>query len=53
LGFVVWGSEKLFLGLLTKNKKFFLQIAHIGEHIKNSKRNFLKSDFLMGLSSEG
>jgi len=23
LGFVVWGSEKLFLGVLTKNKIFY------------------------------
>ena len=29
LGFVVWGSEKLFLGVLTKNKILFLQITHI------------------------
>jgi hypothetical protein len=40
LRFVVWGSEKLILGVLTKNKVFFLQITHNGEHIKNSKKNF-------------
>ena len=30
---------------------FFLQITHNGEHIKNSKKKFQKSVFLMGLSS--
>ena len=38
LGFVDWGSEKLFLGVLTKIKFFVLQITHNGEHIKNSKK---------------
>jgi hypothetical protein len=37
-GFVVWGSEKLFLGILRKIKKFFLQITQNGEDIKNSKK---------------
>jgi len=45
LGFVVWVSEKLFLGVL--------KITLNGEQIKNSKKNFKKSDFLMGLSSKG
>jgi hypothetical protein len=39
LRFVAWGSEKLFLGVLTKNNFFFVQITHNGEHIKNSKKN--------------
>jgi len=34
LGFVALESEKLFLGVLTKNN-FFLQITHNNEHIKN------------------
>ncbi len=38
LRFVVWGSEKLFLGVLTKNKFFFSQITHNDEHIKNYKK---------------
>ena len=42
LGFVVWGFEKLFLGVLTKNKIFWVQITHNGEHIKNSKKKILK-----------
>jgi len=42
LRFLVWGSEKLFLGVLTKNNFFCLQITHNGEHIKNSKKKFLK-----------
>ena len=37
LRFVVWGFKKLFLGVLTKIKFFFVQITHNGEHIKNSK----------------
>ena len=37
LGFLVWVPEKLFLGVL-KKIKFFLQITHNGEHIKNSKK---------------
>jgi hypothetical protein len=40
LGFVVWGSEKLFVGVLTKIKIIFLQITHNGEHIKNSTKKF-------------
>jgi len=39
LRFVVWGSKKLFLGVLTKIE-FFFQITHNGEHIKNSKKKF-------------
>ena len=35
LGFVVWGSEKLFVAVLTKIKIIFFQITHNGEHIKN------------------
>jgi len=40
-----------------KNRQFwkkidlFLQNTHNGEHIKNSKNDFWKSDFLMGLNS--
>jgi len=52
LEFLVWGPKKLSWKVLTKNN-FFLQITHNGEHIKNSKKNFLKSYFLMGLSSKG
>ncbi len=40
LRFVVWGSKKLFLWVLTKIKLIFLQITHNDEHIKNSKKNF-------------
>jgi len=50
LWFVVWGYKKLFLGVLTEIKFFF---ANNGEHIKNSKKNFLNSYFLMGLNSKG
>jgi len=52
LRFVVWGSEKLFLGVLTKNN-FFLKISHNGEHVKNSKKISKTSDLLMGLSIKG
>ena len=38
LGFLVWGSEKLFLWVLTKNINFFLKITHNGERNKNSKK---------------
>ena len=32
---------------------FFLQRSHNGKNIKNSKKNFCKSDFLMELNSKG
>ena len=46
--------QKVIFGGFDKNFFFFfLQITQKGEHIKNSKKNFLKSYFLMGLSSKG
>ena len=47
------GVRKVILGGFVKNKIIFLQITQNGEHIKNSKKNFQKSYFLMGLSSKG
>ena len=37
LGFVDWGSETLFMGVLINF--FFLQITHYGEHIMNSEKS--------------
>ena len=52
LRFVVWGSKKLFLGVLTKIKFFFANLQFLqfcnGEHIKNSKKKFLKILFFDG-----
>ncbi len=45
--------QKVIFGGFDKIFFFFLQITQKGEHIKNSKKNFLKSYFLMGLSSKG
>jgi hypothetical protein len=42
------GYKKLFLGVLSKNKFFYSQITHNGEHIKNSKKKFLKILFFDG-----
>jgi hypothetical protein len=33
------GVQKVIFGGFDKNKIFFVQITHNGEHIKNSKKN--------------
>jgi hypothetical protein len=53
LGFVVWGSKKLFLGVLTKNNFFFCKLLTMANILRIQKKNSKKSDFLMGLSSKG
>jgi len=48
LGFVVWGSEKLFLGVLTKIK-FFISLKKDSSYFKMIHRNkSLKKLFFMG-----